>query len=111
LKSFHLLDAPSIPPTTNFSINSHLHSSSPTHQSKAHYHHRFFPLFSYVNPAFSIRNEHSDDSNSSSDENSDFEPREEEKPQTTTKTKQIDLSPEALQKRKEVYNKWLQSTK
>jgi hypothetical protein len=93
-----------IPPTTNFTF----------HQSKPHYHHHSFPLFSYVNPAFSIRNERSDDSNSSSDEISDSEPIEEEKPekpQTTTKTKQIDLSPEALQKRKEVYNKWLQSTK
>jgi hypothetical protein len=68
------------------------------------------PLCSYVNPA-TIVNEDSDDYDTSSDEISS-EDESMRQPQTTkTKMKQIDLSPEAVAKRKEVYNKWLQSVK
>lgn len=90
--------------------------SNPEHRnilqhSKEHYLHYSLPLFSYSNAAFSVKNEDFNGYDSSSEEYSDDEPMQKNPKATKTKMKQIDLSPEAVQKRKEVYNKWLQSVK
>ena len=67
-----------------------------------------FRYSSYANSAFCIEDENSDEFEANSDELSD---EDDELPQPTTRVKQIDKSPEFFQKRKEVYNKWLQSVK
>lgn len=70
----------------------------------------FTAIFSYANSAFCIESENDDDFDSNGDEEEEVE-LESVIRQTTTRIKKIDLSPEAVKKRKEVYSKWLESVK
>lgn len=82
-----------------------LHNSSPDWRNV------WSLIFSYVNPATCVENGLSSDTESEEFDSDDEEENEIMMPTSNTRISKIDLSQEAVQKRKEAYNKWLDAAK